>query len=217
MKKIKVLIGTPIHVSKDYSMERWLDNVSKLQQEYPADLLLIDNSPNTDYVEKVKGYCEKYDIKNYKIEHLDILQDQESSKNIDEQIHERITRSEELIRKRFLASDYEAYFFWENDIIIPIDSLDKLVQLMESGNFMIVIHNCWVNNIPNHINFDFGLTLFKRECLEKYSFIPAFGTDPDMQDSWYHAEGWFKKRLQKDKCNYTEVMGIIEPIYHLPK
>lgn len=213
--KVKVLIGTPVHVSKDYSMERWLANVSRL--EYPADLLIVDNSPGLSYVKKIKGYCKKYGIKNYKIEHLDLPPLYGSAKDADEQIHERIVRSEEIIRKEFLSSDYDAWFFWESDVIIPANALGKLIQLMKAGDFMVVVHNCWVNNIPNQVNLHFGVTLFKRECLEKYSFLPAFGTDPDMSPSWYEAENWFRNRLHKDECNYIEAVGLIEPVYHLAK
>ena len=232
---MKVLIGTPIHVSKDYSMGRWLQNVSQLRAEYPTDLLLVDNSPGLDYVEKVKGYCKKLGlnpignlsrattavssetsgVKNYTIKHLEIPQERQVDKGIDEQIHKRIVRSEEIIRHKFLSADYDAWFFWESDILLPVNALSKLVGLMQAGNFMVITHNCWVNNIPNQVNFHFGITLFKKECLKKYSFIPTFGTDPNMSDSWYNAESWFRRRLDKDGCNYLELQGVIEPIYHL--
>lgn len=234
---MSVLIGTPIHVSKDYSMERWLENVSKL--EYPADLLLVDNSPGLDYAEEVKGYCKKYGIspvknlvpvrnkipngtisngvKKYKIKHLNIPQGEKTDKSIDEQIHERIIRSREIIRKEFLSSDYDAYFLWESDEIIPSDALNKLVKLMRAGNFMVVVHNCWINDNPNHVNFDYGIVLFSRECLGKYSWLPQFGTDPEMPNNWYEAELWFRKRIHEDGCSYTEVTGLIEPVYHLAK
>jgi len=85
---LKVLIGTPIHICKDYAMERWLENVSKLS--YPANLLMIDNSPNPDYIERVREYCEKYNIKNYKIEHLAL--DQKLSSDM------RINVAQEVLR-----------------------------------------------------------------------------------------------------------------------
>ena len=44
MNRMKILIGTPIHEVKDYAMERWLENVAKLQEVTPCDLLLVDNS-----------------------------------------------------------------------------------------------------------------------------------------------------------------------------
>lgn len=227
---MKVLIGTPIHESKDYSVERWLENVSKM--EYPADLLLVDNSPGLSYVEKLKVYCDKYGLrpvrnfeqgpiskkpKNYRIEHIEFPPLHGVEKELDEQIHERITSSEELIRSEFLSSDYDAYFFWESDIIIPLDAIHKLVSLMQAGDFMVVDHNCWIRNIPNKVNFDFGITLFKRECLEKYSFLPESGNDPNIPPSWYDAENNFRKRLHKDGHNYAEVMGLLEPVHHLNK
>ena len=214
---MKVLIGTPIHKSKDYCMERWLQNVAKLQTVYPADLLLVDNSSGLDYIKKVKGYCQKYQITDYQTKHLDFPPLQGPKKEIDEQIHERIARSRELIRQVFLASDYDAYFYWESDILIPTNALNKLVDLMKVGSFWVVVHNCWVNNIPNQVNFDYGIVLFNRAVLKKYSFIPNFGTDPDKATCWYDAEIWFRKRLLKDKCTYTDVLGVIEPVYHLSK
>lgn len=214
---MRVLIGTPIHVSKDYSMERWLQNVSQVRAQYPADFMLVDNSPGLSYVEKVKGYCKKYRIKSYKIEHLDFPPLHGSAKETDEQIHERITRSREIIRQEFLASDYDAYLFWENDLIIPTDSLGKLVDLMQAGNFMVVNHNCWIRTMPDKVNFDYGLALFNRDCLEKYSFLPEPKIDPATPDYWYEAEVQLRKRIHKDGCKYTEVTGLIEPIYHLNK
>ncbi len=213
---MRILIGTPIHISKDYCMERWLENVATL--EYPADLLLVDNSPDTEYVKKVKRYCKNVKIKNYKIEHVKVVPSQEViKKGVDEQIHERICRSREIIRHYVVDNDYDAWFCWESDQIIPTNALDKLVTLMKTGDFMVVDHNCWVNTIPDQINFDFGVTLLTRECLQKYSFIPTFGTGPNESPSWYEAEHWYRNRLRRDQCNFIEVAGLIEPIYHLDK
>ena len=118
---MKILIGTPIHQVKDYAMERWLENVSKL--EYQTDLLLVDNSPGTDYVEKVKGYCAKYGITNYRIEHLEI--------NPELSVSEIIGRSTEIIRQEVLSHDYDAWFSWECDQLIPNNALRELIKMME--------------------------------------------------------------------------------------
>src|SRR3989344_6467868 len=96
---MKILIGTPIHICKDYSMERWLENVSKL--EYPADFMMVDNSPGLDYIEKIKGYCAKYGIKNYKIEHLELLPEQGDG--------ERVARSRGVIIQEILSHDYDGW------------------------------------------------------------------------------------------------------------
>ena len=201
---MKTLIGTPIHICKDYSMERWLDNVAKLQKVSPADLLLVDNSPGTEYVEKVRGYCEKYGVQNYRIEHLNVDQ----GMSVEER-DERIWISEEIIRKYILSHDYDTWFSWECDQIIPTDALDKLINLVHAIGSMMVVHNSWARNNPEESNPDMGCTLIKRECLEKYGFLPPKG------NHFKGGEAWFKERVLRDGGNYIDVYGIISPIYHL--
>ena len=201
---MKILIGTPIHIVKDYAMERWLENVAKLQMEYPADLLLVDNSPGLDYMEKVKGYCKKYGIKNYKIEHLVIGEQQGRD--------EKIARSREIIRQEILAKDYDAWFSWESDQIIPPDTLGKLVKIMEAGNYTMIHPNSWEREIPAEPDVNFGVCLIKRWPLEKYTFLLD---TPALRNSWYGGEAWFKKQVLQGGGSYIEVYGLIKPIYHL--
>lgn len=206
-KKMKILIGTPIHESKDYAMERWLENVSKL--EYPADLFLVDNSPGVEYVEKVKGYCAKYRITNYQIEHIELPQEQEK--------WERIARSREIIRQKILLEGYDAWFVWECDQLIPTNALTELIKISESENYMMVNPNKWARENSNDINTDFGCCLIKKEVLEKYGFLLEFGTDMDMPNTWEPGEAWFKSRVLRGGDSYIDVYGIINPIYHLNK
>ena len=206
---MKILIGTPIHISKDYSMERWLENVSKLK--YPADFFMVDNSPGLDYVEKVKGYCKKYGIKNFKIDHFEI--DQNLGPDI------RIERSQEIIRQEILSKNYDAWFSWECDQIIPTNALNKLVRLMKAGDFMMVVHNSGARWDPNIHNTNMGVTLIKRECLEKNWFLPKKNgrISFDVSDSYNVHDPIFKKRVLAKGGNYLEVFGVIKPIYHLDK
>lgn len=200
---MKILIGTPIHQIKDYCMERWLKNVAKLQLEYPSDLLLVDNSPGLDYVEKVKGYLKKYKVQNYKIDHLEIHQEDRS---------ERIGRSREIIRQYILSQDYDAWFSWESDQIIPSNTLTKLVKIMEAGNYMMVHPNAWSRESQGEPMADFGVCLIRRWCLEEYGFLLEY---PNMRDCWHGGEVWFKKQVLKGGGSYIEIYGIIGPIYHL--
>lgn len=211
---MKVLIGTPIHESKDYCIEKWLQNVAKLRAVYPADFLMVDNSPGPSYVEKVKKYCQKYGIKNYKIEHLEIAQGKSINKNIHEQIHERVANSHEIIRQFALSKDYDAWFSWECDQLIPLDALDKLIEIMKLGNFIMVNHNCWDKNVPDGLCFDWGVTLVNRDYLKKYGFLLEFGADPE-PDSWYNAQLWYRKRLKRDKAPFIDICNVISPILHI--
>ena len=199
---MKILIGTPIHQVKDYAMERWLANVSKL--EYPADLFMVDNSPGLDYVEKVRGYCAKYGVKNYKIGHLEINPVLNSDT--------RVEMSQEVIRQELLAKDYDAWFSWECDQLIPTNALGELVRMMKAGNYMMIHPNSWAREIPNEPNANFGCALIKRECLEKYGFLLEY---PGMPDCWHGGEVWFKKQVLKGGGNCIEVEGVIAHIYHL--
>ena len=195
---MRVLIGTPIHEVKDYSMEKWLENVARLQRQYLADLLMVDNSPGLDYVEKVKGYCAKYGLENYTIKHIEVHQANGAD--------ERIGRSREVIRQEILTHNYDAWFSWECDQVIPPDALNKLIQLMGEGNFMMVCHNSWAREIPGEPNNAFGCTLVSRAPLEKYGFLLEY---PNMPNSWHGGETWFKKQILKGGGNYIEVAGVI--------
>lgn len=201
---MKILIGTPIHESKDYSMERWLENVSKL--EYPADLLMVDNSIGPEYVKKVKKYCAKFGITNYKIIHIDLPPEQGK--------YERVARSREVIRQEFLAKDYDAWFTWECDQIIPTNSLNELIKIMIGGNYMMVNPNKWARENPDNPNTDFGCCLISRQALEKYDFILNFEL-PEAPNTWETGEAWFKTRVIKGGGSYIDIYGIIKPIYHL--
>jgi len=204
---MKILIGTPIHICKDYCMERWLENVSKL--EYPADFMMVDNSPGLEYVEKVKGYCTKYGIKNYKIEHLELPMEQG--------VFERVARSREIIRQEVLSHDYDAWFSWECDQLIPTNSLGKLVDIIKSGNFQIVEVNSWAREFPDEPNTDGGVALFKRELLERHSFILESRTVLGVPSAWETGEAKFREQAIKNGGGYVKVYGVISPIYHLDK
>lgn len=204
---MKILIGTPVHECKDYCMERWLANVSKL--EYPADLLMVDNSPGTDYMERVRAYCVKCGIKNYTIEHLEIGE----KLGIDM----RIEASQEIIRQYILSYDYDAWFSWECDQIIPTNALDKLIKIMKMGNFNMVVHNSWARWDTTIVNANMGVTLIRRECLEKNWFLPKKNgkISLDLSDGYDVNEAMFKKRVLRSEDKYIEVYGVIKPIYHL--
>lgn len=213
---MKILIGTPIHRCKDYAMRRWLKNVAKLQKETPADLLLMDNSPGLSYVEKVKGYCKKYGIKNYRIKHFEFNQGMSVDKRRD-----RIEKAEEMISQEILSGDYDCWFSWECDQIIPTNSLKVLIKLMRVGKTMMVTHNSWFRGRTKVYLADFGVALISKKCLKKYESLLRFIASPDYptmsMERKLGDEGWFKKRVLRSGGNYMDVFGVIGPIYHLEK
>lgn len=195
---MKILIGTPIHQVKDYCMERWLKNVSKLLKVSPVDFLLVDNSPGLEYMKKIKGYCKKFGIKNYKIKHLDFSPGMSLLEKC-----QRIEGSQKFIRQYILDRDYDAWFSWECDQIIPANSLNELLKVMQAGNFMVVAHNSWTRGSSVLYNMDMGVTLINRQSLKKYHWQ---GKDEEVL---------FKERVYRGGGNYANVYGLLKPVYHL--
>lgn len=210
---MKIIIGSPINEVKDYGMERWLKNVSELQ--YPADLLMVDNTQGPDYAEKVKGYCKKYGLRNYKIKHVEIDQ------NLDASTRRSlgIEVSQETIRQEVLSYNYDAWFSWECDQIIPRDALDKLIAVMHRENSMMVIHNSWARTDSTEFNPDMGVTLIKKEALYKGWFLPIRNgvISQKLSDMYDVNHVMFKRRVLENGGNYIEAYGIVDPIYHLDK
>ena len=203
---MKILIGTPIHECKDYCMEKWLKNVALLLKVTPADLILVDNSPGLSYTKKVKGYCRKLGLQPV-IKHLQLPQEQE--------YHEKVAHSREVIRKYLLLHNYNAWFSWECDQIIPNNSLDELIRLMSSGNLVMANHNGWVRQLPDVANTDLGISLISKEVLKKYSFLLKFGSDPQMPHNWKFGDPWLKMQVYRDGGSFLEVFGVLQPVYHL--
>lgn len=186
---MKILIGTPIHISQAHLLENWLESVSKLKK--PADLLMVDSSPGLEYIKKVKDYCKKYGIENYKLEHFAYHQ----ANGVDE----RMNRSREIIRKKVLSGEYEAWFNWECEFVLPPNVLDIMITVMKAGNYMIVSHIPSLKNVSPDPNQTFGCDLIRYEILKKYGFLIEY---PDMPNIWYQLDLWLKKRLVRDggKC-----------------
>lgn len=197
--EMKVLIGTAINVEHDYAMEGWLKNVATL--EYPADLLLVDSSTDFSYMEIVKGYLKKYDIKNCELIHIDIPQFQPMA--------EKTGRSWEVIRQKVLTGGYDAWFSWSSDRIIPTDTLNKLMDIMRAGNYTMVHPNSESRSNSFEPNVDFGVCLIGRWCLERYGFSLD---EPGMPDCWAQSETWFKKQVLKGGGSYIELYGVIGPV-----
>lgn len=201
----KILIGTPIHECKDYCLEQWLASVSHLN--HPFDLLLVDNSPHPDYVNRVHRYCRKNSITNYKLVHIDLGRDSI--------LDQRLAQSREIIRQEVLLKGYHAWCSLECDIIAPPDALSQLVDLIE--DYWLITHTYPSRLDPHQLNQQLGLALVTRLALEKYSPLNAYGyVNPQRPDCWYGNDVWFIRQIDtSDQGKHINVGGIIKPIYHL--
>jgi len=204
---MRVLLGTPIHESKDYAMDKWIASVSKF--DYPFDLLMVDNSGNIKYVDRLHEYCKKHGVINYKLEHIDI--------DHDAILDEKLAQSREIIRREVLDKGYDAWFSLECDVIAPPDALSKLVGLI--ADYWMVNHVYPTRGNPNESNQQLGITLVKRHVLEKYGFSNGYGyVNPLQPDIWFGGDVWFIRQIDlTSEGKRITVSGMIKPIYHLDK
>lgn len=204
---MRVLIGTPVHESKDYSMDRWLSSISQL--DYPFDLLLVDNSYNPEYIDKLHAYCQKHGVTNYQLVHINV--------DPDAVLDERLAKSRELIRIEVLNKGYDAWFSLECDVIAPPNALTKLVNLID--DYWMVSHTYPSRNNPMDFNVELGIALISRTALEAYSFVNAYGfVNPLQPDCWYGSDVWFIRQIGlNNQGKHINVGGIVKPIYHLAK
>jgi hypothetical protein len=194
-------------------MNRWLENVSRLS--YPADLLLVDNSPGTQYVERVKNYCIKYELdpKRTQIKHVEIVQKLTQKKRW----ALAIEISQEIIRQEVLSGNYDAWFSWECDQIIPLNSLDRLIEIMQKCKSTMVVHTSHNRIDPSQFEADMGVTLTKAEILKNVQFLPTRNgkISQDLRDM--ENSSMLKEKVLSAGGNYVELYGVISPIYHLNK
>ncbi len=202
----KVLLGTPVHEVKDYSMERWLASVATLN--YPVDLLLVDNSENPGYVKKLEQYCQKYKIPRFKIIHIDVPKDTHLEK--------RLGEAREAIRREVLKGGYGFWYSLECDVIVPPDTLTKLLKLISDYWMVSLGYPSRIN--PDNVSVELGTALIKREALEKLEFKGQYGfINPQAPRIFQGNESWFKARILELGGKYLNLFGVIKPIYHLVK
>lgn len=186
-------------------MDRWIESVSKF--DYPFDLLIVDNSPDSSYIPQIHAYCHKYGLTNYHLVHIDV--------NPKAVLDERLAQSRETIRQEVLDKNYDAWFSLECDIIAPPNALSKLIDLID--DYWMIGHTYPTRGNPNQTNEQLGLALIKLQVLKRYSFINEYGyVNPHRPDSWYGGDVWFLRRIDLNhQGKRINISGIIKPIYHL--
>src|SRR3989344_8870143 len=108
--KQKILVGCPTSFHKEYCLNEYAKSVKELSYNN-YDILLVDNSPNNDYLEKIK----KLNLQVIKAPYLEGALD-------------RITISRNMIREFMLNNNYDYFLSLEQDVISPKDIIENLLQ-----------------------------------------------------------------------------------------
>lgn len=176
----KVLIGTPIHEMKNYSIKRWLQNVMAIELDKNDSwrLFMVDNSQNKDWQERVKEYCRELNFSEYDLVSLPDMKDGEDFET------ERLALSREKIRHKLLYENFDYWFSWECDILCPPEILKALLRY--TNDFEVVYHSYPPRGgepigAGGYVEQDgIGCALFSRRVFYEFAFAKdnlALGAD----------------------------------------
>jgi len=184
MKLPKVVIGIPTYNGKSYCEDQFFECVINLN--YPKKLLailVIDNS--TDEGKYARTLQEKYP--NFKIIH-------QSSNEV---VYKRLFNSHETIRKEFLKTPAKFLLHLESDVLIPKDTIQRLLRARKSVVSPVYNLSLGVNRHIVQRNRQWGMP-FGGKYSWGYTYGTAHqsfldGTVKKSSNKWY----WLHSRASK--------------------
>lgn len=112
----KVLIAFPTSEAKDYCLKEFAEQLRNIT--YAADILIIDNSKNEHYLNKIKNTIEPINKSIKYIRHYR-----------DIKLNRLIAECHNIIIDNILEGKYDYWFSLESDIFIPCSILEHLLFL----------------------------------------------------------------------------------------
>ena len=123
----KVLVGCPTSFHKEYCLNEYLEGLKNLT--YPNfDILLVDNSDNDDYFEKLK---EKVPVIKINLQN--------------EILRVKLANSRNILRKKVIEEKYDYFLSLEQDIVPPKDIIERLI-----GNNKDIISGVYYNYFDSY-------------------------------------------------------------------
>ena len=188
---MRILIGCPTSNYKSYCLKEYLHGVRNLTHKY-VDLVLVDNSKNSDYYNELKKLKIKVIKDDYK-----------------ESVKERIVSSRNKLKEYFLKNDYDYLLSLEQDVVSPKDVIERLMKhgkdicsglyFKEKDNELIpIMYVPYKNEFAKLLKFEeipenelievitsgLGCVLIKRKVLENVEFRYEKNKEP-WDDVWF--------------------------------
>lgn len=194
MDNPKILVGIATYEGKEYILERFVDRVKNLTYDN-YDILFVDNSKDDNYFNKIKS-----------------LEVPVIKSKWNEQSKIRLTNAQNLLRQKVLDEGYDYLFNLEQDLIPPVDIIEKLLSHKKE----IVGGWYYITNVPRpclsqtweliDMQFasrpplftamakerlmkcflgSFGCSLISRSVLEKIKF-KVYKTFTQHADTWFY-------------------------------
>jgi len=160
----KVLIGTPIHEIKNYSMERWLKSVSEIKTNIEWKLLMVDNSENEEWYKNVYEYCKKLNFENYELIHIPNMKDEDTWEC------QRLGFSRQIIVDEVIKN-YDYWWSWECDILCPPETLNYLLKFTNEFDAIYNTYPARGNTIDNGEQDGIGCVLYNKDIFNTFKFV----------------------------------------------
>ncbi len=191
----KVLVSCPTYEMKEYAHQAWIDAVRKI--DYPNfDIFVVDNSATEDCYNRWKDKMP--------MAHVDTT-DISSSVGLD--AAQRMARSMEVVRKKFLADNYKWWFNVEIDVIIEPTMLKALLRYGKDCDWIAHTYPARGEIVPCCSGL--GCSVWSRRLIEAFEFETAGDFINQGVDS--HFWRWF---LEQNKYTCVEYW-CVDPIHHL--
>ena len=109
-KHPKVLVGCPTSDYHEYALQQYADSIKKLTYKN-HDILLVDNSKDNIYFEKIKSLG------------INVIKGPWF-----ESARERIIASRNILRQKVLDEGYDYFLSLEQDVLPPLDIIERLLN-----------------------------------------------------------------------------------------
>ena len=187
----KILVACPNHEVKEYSFQRWINNVKSLT--YPNyDIFVSDNSPNDDFMNRWKNQIPIERINTKGMEDLSV---------------KRINYSYEAIRQKFLQGSYIRLMVIEVDVIPPKNVIEEMIKWGHDSDWISHAYPSRDGNPDEQTTQGIGCSLFSRRLIEKYDFL-------SLEDN-YMSDGGMWMKVRPDKTMKTMELWNFFRIAHL--
>lgn len=109
----RILVGVTTYEKKDYIFDECMKHIA--QMDYPKsriDVVIVDNTKTPEYYYKLirRGYKKVYRVER------------------GENSREALTKAQNKIRRVFLDGDYDYLLFIESDLLVPPDTVKRLLS-----------------------------------------------------------------------------------------
>ena len=124
----KVLVGCPTSFHKEYALKQYTDSVKKLTYKN-HDVLLVDNSKDNTYFEKIKSLS------------IPVIKGPWF-----ESARDRIIASRNILRQKVLDENYDYFLSLEQDVLPPENIIERLLSAKKKVISGIYFNHMTKNN-----------------------------------------------------------------------